>query len=105
MHLGFLVGLESLLGRFRVHMKSFRRRTVVILMPRHHVPRRGQGDETNKHNYGIVHAFAGNGNGRWHAEQGDGQETPCCAKLDACRKRDTDEEDLPMHTRLQKTPK
>lgn len=103
-HLGLFVGLEGLLGWVGAYFKSIGGRTVVVLVARDHIPNRRDNNEADKYNYGVVHALLGNGNGSGHAEKGDGQKTPCCIQLDACRNQMKTGENLPMLTRLQTVP-
>lgn len=73
----FLVGRKAFMSRIGINaVETLRGRAVVVLVAGDHVPERGDGEEANKDDYGIVHALLADGDRSRHAEQWDGEKTP-----------------------------
>lgn len=56
---------------------GIRRWPAVVLIAPDKVPNGRDEHETEEHNRGVVHTFLGDFRECWHAEEWDGEETPC----------------------------
>ena len=59
-----------------LHAEALCRRASVVLAAPESVPRKGNNDETDKHNRGVVDAGGGDREVSGHAEQRDGEDRP-----------------------------
>jgi hypothetical protein len=58
-----------------------RRRTLVVLLAPSKVPSGGDDEECEEDDRRVVHELGGDGDGGWHAEEGDGESRPAYIAL------------------------
>lgn len=59
-----------------VFAEALCRRAAVVLATPGGVPRKCDDNEADKHDGGVIDAGSGDGEVRWHAKQGDGEDRP-----------------------------